>query len=678
MQLKELKGLGPKKAAALAHKNIFTPEDLLRVFPVEYEDHRQIHPLATLAEGKPALVKGQVVKIQPSFPGRRGKRVLRVTLSDGTGEVDLVFFNNGYLGKTLQGQPTLWCYGTPQRYGNRLQMVHPSFSKDPGEGEKGLVPVYPLIRGLTHRDLRSYMAQLVDHPGFEEVWAKDILPQDFLQEFGLLSKAVALRCVHFPQSPEELQEGRRRFLYQDMLLLQLGLALMEAPKQAGRALPKDGVEDLYIQSLPFPLTKAQERTVKDVLQDMESPYAMNRLVQGDVGSGKTAVAEIALFKAAKNGLQGAFMMPTELLAIQQFEGLKQRFEPFGIQVGLLVGSLSQGEKRQVQQALAEGTLQVVVGTHALIQEAVTYHNLGLVITDEQHRFGVKQRTKIKDKGQGPHCLVMRATPIPRTLAMILFGDMDISLIDELPQGRKTIQTKAVTGKVRDQVYSFVLGEIQQHHQVYVVAPLIEESEALENVRSVTTIFQDLTQRFPDFEVGLLHGAMAPGEKEEIMKAFAQGQIHILVSTVVIEVGINVPNATVMVLENAERFGLSQMHQLRGRVGRGDQQSYCILITENLSETALARAKIMTQTNDGFVIAEKDLALRGPGEMFGSRQHGVPSAHLYQLFHHQDVYQEVEEAAHRILQQHPGLEDPQTAALRQAVEQVFDREAGNTL
>ncbi|MCR5134368.1 MAG: ATP-dependent DNA helicase RecG [Clostridiales bacterium] len=682
MNIEELKGLGPKKAESFANKEIYTAEDLVRTLPVDYEDRRHVTPMAEVLVGQPALVRGKVIGIRQGGSWKRN-RVLLVTLQDtssgkeGPGAVELVFFNAVYLSRAFKTGAEYYCYGRPSLGNGKIQMIHPEFTRAEEAPELALLPVYPVIRGVGQRDMRRFVRQILDSSYFRRTIAEEYIPAWYLEKYQLPGIGEALWNVHFPEDFGDVRRAKKRILYEDMLLLHLGLLMMKGPDAEGRAFPDGDIEE-YISALPFPLTNAQRRTVLQVEADMQSSRPMNRLIQGDVGSGKTAVAEIALFKVVKNGCQGAFMMPTEILARQQYEGLKERFAPFGIRVGLLIGSMSAREKNEMLEQMADGTVDVIVGTHALIQPGVRFASLGLVITDEQHRFGVRQRSLIKEKGTEPDCLVMSATPIPRTLAMILFGDMDISAIDELPAGRKAIKTKAVTGKSRGKVYRFVEEEVEKGRQAYVVCPLIEDSESMDGVRSAVSVFEELEKRFRGRHVALLHGEMSPAEKAAVMQAFSAGQIDILVSTVVIEVGINVPNATVMVIENSERFGLSQLHQLRGRVGRGAEQSYCILITEDLGETALARAKIMTESNDGFYIAEKDLELRGPGELFGDRQHGVPSAHIFNLINNPSIFEQVREDAARVYAEHPDLLDEESQGMARQVARIFGRDIRPTL
>jgi len=677
MRVDELKGLGAKKAEILAERGIYTVSDLLRQFPASYEDRTKVTPVGSLVPGTMAMVRVEVLKI---LGGRRygRKQVIRVQAADATGTLELVYFNGGFMARLFEVGKTYHCFGTVSVNNGRIQMIHPSFAKSDDESFLGIRPTYRVPRGISQKDMARYEEQILESRYFREVLALEYLPQEFLAKYGLPSLKDSLRKVHFPKTFDEIGEAERRFLYENMLLLQLGLQIMREHEERGIAFPRDRSAEEFLSMLSFELTGAQKRTLDEVIRDMEAPAPMNRLIQGDVGSGKTVVAQAALYKAAVNGYQGAYMMPTEILARQQYEELAKLFSDKGIRVGLLVGSMRPADKRAVQEALANGELQVVVGTHTLFQKGVEYANLGLVITDEQHRFGVRQRSAMVEKGLAPDCIVMSATPIPRTLAMILFGDMDISIIDEMPAGRLPILTKAVTEKKRDTVYRFVEQELMNGHQVYVVTPLIEESEAMEDVRSANEVYEELAKRFADYDVALLHGAMDAEDKAQIMEDFAAGKIQLLVATVVIEVGINVPNATVMVIENAERFGLSQMHQLRGRVGRGQAQSYCVLITADTGETAIARARTMVESSDGFYIAEKDLELRGPGELFGERQHGVPSTQLMGLMNHMEIYREVEGDATKILEKDPGLLSDRNELLRDAVEAVFGRDVRPTL
>ncbi|MBQ0079227.1 MAG: ATP-dependent DNA helicase RecG, partial [Eubacterium sp.] len=557
-------------------------------------------------------------------------------------------------------------YGQVSENRAHLQMVHPSFEKD--DGRRGLVPVYPLTKGISQNEIRKLQAMI--KPAYAQ--AEDILSEDILRANRLCPMDYALENIHFAKDVKSLQEARYRFIYDELLVLQTGLfAVRKNLRNSEHGIafdPRADVSD-YINSLSYKLTGAQERCVREIEADLESTKVMNRLVQGDVGSGKTAVAEIAMYKAVRSGYQAVMMAPTEILARQHYEGMKADFEPHGITVGLLTGSMGAPARRETLAALKSGEIQILVGTHALIQPDVEFNKLGLVITDEQHRFGVGQRILLKDKGDNPNVLVMTATPIPRTLAVVLYGDLDVSIIDELPPGRQKIDTKCVQEKERFAVYDFVEDQLREGGQAYVVTPLIEESEAIE-ARSAEEVAEELFERFPTYNVALLHGAMKQKEKDAIMERFAKGEIDILVATVVIEVGINVPNATVMVIENAERFGLAQLHQLRGRVGRGTRQSYCRLIMGGNGEVARRRGEIMEQSTDGFFIAEEDLKLRGPGEIFGTRQHGLPDLNIADLARHIKVLDHAKASAADIVREDPMLVSDKYAPLRRRVVKLF--------
>lgn len=672
MELKEpvkvLKGVGPKKAAALEKLGIKTLEDLVLFFPRDYQDRRGVCPIGQLQEGKPAVIRGRVDLVVKD-PYRRGrKQVLRLLASDGSGKVEILFFQARYLSDYFKTGNTYEFYGKPSVNRGRLQMVHPDFSKDEQGETKGILPIYPLAAGLSQKEMRTWQrAALSLLPQMEEY-----LPREVVERNRLCGLRYAIENVHFPKDKQPLLQGKFRLVFDELLALQTGLLAVRARTAAGRkGLVFDGGKDCgeYIKGLGYELTGAQKKVVSEILDDVSSGKTMNRLVQGDVGSGKTAVAEIALFKAVKSGFQGVMMAPTEILAKQHYSGLSGNFAPYGIKVGLLTGSMTAKEKREVLAELAGGEIQILVGTHAIIQPDVRFSNLGLVITDEQHRFGVKQRSLLSEKGENPHVLVMTATPIPRTLAVILYGDLDISIIDELPPGRQKITTKAVDSRQRELCYDFVERELKQGRQAYIVAPLIDESEVLD-VKSAEELYEELSGRFRGFRTALLHGAMKQQEKDAIMERFYKNEIQALVSTVVIEVGINVPNATMMVIENAERFGLAQLHQLRGRVGRGTHSSYCMLILGKATEVAQKRAEIMVRSQDGFYIAEEDLKLRGPGEIFGTRQHGVPDLAIADLAKHIKILNDVKEEARRIIAEDPLLEAEKNQGLKARVSRLF--------
>lgn len=672
MELKDkvscLKGVGPKKEAALAKLGINSIEELIVFFPRDYQDRRQMMQISRLCPEQAALIRGKVVQISAD-PYRRGrKQTLRILISDDSGKLEVVFFNARYLANSFQRGHFYDFFGKPVVNFGRYQMIHPDYAPAEKGLERGILPVYPLTAGVSQKEMRLWQKTALN--SLEKT--QEYLPEEMIRRNRLCSAEYALHNMHFPTEKQSLLAGKYRLIFDELLALQTGLlASKYATTHGKKGTPfgKDSGEDAYINSLGYELTKAQKRVIREIKSDLESGKVMNRLVQGDVGSGKTVVAEAALYKAVKNGFQGVLMVPTEILAKQHFAGLKKSFCAHNIKAGLLTGSMTAKEKRAVLQELSCGEIDILVGTHAVIQPDVIFYRLGLVVTDEQHRFGVNQRAALSEKGKNPHVLVMTATPIPRTLAVILYGDLDISVIDELPPGRQKIITRDVDESRRYSCYDFAEQQLKEGRQAYIVAPLIDESEALD-VRSAEELYEELKERFNRYSVEVLHGAMKQQEKDNIMSRFYKNEIQVLVSTVVIEVGINVPNATVMVIENAERFGLAQLHQLRGRVGRGKYQSYCMLVSKKSSEVAQKRAQIMTESQDGFYIAEQDLKLRGPGEIFGTRQHGVPDLSIADLARHVDILQAVKKEAEQIIKEDPLLEKSRYAGLKERVLHLF--------
>lgn len=667
-QVSSLKGVGPKKALALEKLGIKTIEDLLYFFPRDYQDRRHITKIIDLKEDRAALVRGTVqLVVKDGY--RYGKnQKLRLLVDDGTHAMEVVFFNAKYMTNLFKQGNTYDFYGKPAVNYGKLQMIHPDFSPSEKNLQQGILPIYPLAAGLGQNEIRKW--QRTVHNVIDQI--EEYLPVDLIEKNRLCGLQYAIKNLHFPDEKEALLQGKYRLIFDELLALQVGLLAAKQQSTRGKKglmLDETVNTKTYIDTLSYDLTNAQKKVIKEIDHDMQSGKVMNRLVQGDVGSGKTVVAEIALYKTVKSGFQGVMMAPTEILARQHYEGLFKSFQAHNIKVGILTGSMTAKEKKEVLEQLAAGEVEILVGTHAIIQPNVMFQNLGLVITDEQHRFGVNQRSKLSDKGNNPHVLVMTATPIPRTLAVILYGDLDISIIDELPPGRQKIITKAIDETKRDSSYDFIQKELDQGRQAYVVTPLIEESEVLE-AKSAEKVYKELKKRFNKNEVALLHGEMRQAEKDEIMSRFYQNEIHVLVSTVVIEVGINVPNATVMVIENAERFGLAQLHQLRGRIGRGSHQSYCILISKQTSEVASQRAEIMASSQDGFYIAEKDLEIRGPGEIFGTRQHGIPDLNLADLVKHIKVLNVVKNEASLIISEDPLLESEKYIGLKRRVFKLF--------
>lgn len=668
-----IKGIGQKKAEILQSMGIETIEDFFTFYPRDYQDRRELRKMNELLDGTFSLVKGKVMlKVKNGSPYSK-KQTLKVLVTDETGGLEVVFFNPKFIINRLEINSEYVFYGRVSVEFGKMKMIHPEFVKHGTESVQGIVPVYPLKGGISQTEIHKW--QKIAFELLEEL--SEPLPKEMLEKHHLCDIYYALQNIHRPKDKSSLKAAKYRLIFDELLFLQIGLFSIKnriLSNQVGLCFDKNVKEEVFINQLPYTLTNAQQRVVAEIMKDMESSKGMNRLVQGDVGSGKTAIAEIALYKAVKSGFQGVMMAPTELLAKQHFEGLQQEFSKHEITVGFLSGSLSAKEKRLTLEKLEEGAIDILVGTHALIQPNVIFKNLGLVITDEQHRFGVNQRNLLAEKGQTPDLLVMTATPIPRTLAVIMYGDLDISIIDELPPGRQQIITRAADASGREQAYSFVKKEIDKGRQAYVVAPLISESESLEGVISAEELYLELTKKFKNSETALLHGDMKQAEKDDIMVRFYSGEIKILVSTVVIEVGINVPNATIMLIENAERFGLAQLHQLRGRVGRGKHQSYCLLISNGKNPIAKERISTMVSTSDGFIIAEKDLELRGPGEFFGTKQHGLPDLKLADLIKHAKILNLTREEARNILEKDPQIHADEHAGIREKTIKLFSEES----
>ena len=597
------------------------------------------------------------------------KRVLRVLAEDNTGSVEILFFNGKYLSEYFKPGRSLTLLDKMSLNNGRRQMAHPEFHVTGDKDDiRGLFPVYPLTEGLYQGQMRSM--QLAVRQTAQQI--KEWLPESIVRENNLCDPAYAIENIHFPITKRPVLESRFRLVFEELLILQSGLFYIKWDRERtykGVSVGRGISVKPFLHMLPFTLTEGQMKAFGQIERDMERDRPMNRLVQGDVGSGKTAVAELAMYKTVKSGFQAVMMAPTELLAKQHLATLKGHFEPLGINVKLLSGSTRAKERSEILEALEGGSIDILVGTHAVIQPDVKFNNLGLVITDEQHRFGVNQRSLLAQKGENPNILVMTATPIPRTLAVILYGDLDISVIDTLPAGRKPIRTFLRYRDSRKKIYDFVETQVKEGRQAYVVAPLIGESENID-CKSAEEIYEELCKEYPALRIGLVHGGMKQQDKDAVMESFAEGAIDVLVSTVVIEVGIDVGNATVMVIENCERFGLAQLHQLRGRVGRSGHQSFCILICGTDSETARKRNEIMCSTEDGFVIAEEDLKLRGPGEIFGTRQHGLPELNIADLVKNADMVEKVKDVARRLIEEDPELEMPEHAELKKRVKKMF--------
>ncbi|MCF6462688.1 ATP-dependent DNA helicase RecG [Clostridium sp. Cult1] len=670
MNIQYVKGVGPKRAKQLKKINVHTIEDLLYYIPREYEDRTKFKSISQCINGERISLNVQISGYPSKLKPRKNLTILKIPVMDHSGKAQLVWFNQDYIASKLSIGDRIVVHGKVSIFNREIQIMNPVFEKDGKEKVGKIIPIYPLTGNLTNNEMVRIIRNAIREYGGN---IKERLPGYLREELNLMSIKDSIENIHFPKDRNHYIEARRRLVFEELLTLQLGLFLIKNKTKEvnqGIQFPHISEVDDFIQDLPFELTNAQKRAFKEIEKDMEKDLQMNRLVQGDVGSGKTVIAILAMFKAWKSGYQSVMMAPTEILAQQHYDSISNFYEKLDIKSELLVGSLSNKKKEEILDSLKKGEIDVLVGTHAIIQDKVEFNKLGLAITDEQHRFGVKQRASLSQKGENPDVLVMTATPIPRTLALILYGDLDISIIDELPPGRKEIETYAVGFNIIDRVHNFVKKQILEGRQAYIVCPLIEESDTL-NVKSAEELYDSLKDDvYKDFNVGLLHGKMKPGEKDYIMEKFARKEMDILISTTVIEVGVNVPNANIMVIYNAERFGLAQLHQLRGRVGRGEHQSYCILINGSNSKISRERMRILQKSTDGFYISEKDLELRGPGEFFGTRQHGLPDLKIANLFTDMEILQLAQRKAKEILDKDAYLLDEKHSLLRQNIIYLF--------
>jgi ATP-dependent DNA helicase RecG len=645
--IKTLPGIGEKRAQSLNAAGIFTIKDMVEYFPRDYEDRSTVTPLSECMPGAVYTVRA---RIAGGFETRKVKAlsITKVRAADNGGEIDLIWFNQPYLKNAFKsGADYVFTGKVAERFG-RLQMEAPDYELADGReltNAGRIVPVYVSVGRLSQKNLRALVKLALD--GISEDLA-DFLPEVIKHDNELCDRDFAVRNIHFPENGQAFFAARKRLVFDELLIAQLMLYLIkgEVKKEKGIAIAQSDI-GVLLAKFPYAMTGAQTRVIREIAEDMAGHFLMNRLVQGDVGSGKTAIAMIAAFLAVKRGYQAALMAPTEVLANQHYESFCAIFNGLAIKTVLLSGTLTKKEKQDVYTEIEEGTAQMIIGTHALIQEGVRFKNLALAITDEQHRFGVRQRIKLSEKGGKPHILVMSATPIPRTLALIIYGDLDISIIDELPPGRQKIETYGVGSSFRTRIYDFMAKEITKGRQIYVICPAIEESEQTE-LKSVLKHTEEIAAHFKEYKVACLHGKMKPAEKQDVLARFSAGQTDILVATTVIEVGINVPNASVMLIENAERFGLSQLHQLRGRVGRGSEKSYCILMTDAKAKVTKERIKAMTASSDGFKISEMDLKLRGPGDYFGTRQHGLPEFKIANLYKDMDLLKTAQKTADALI------------------------------
>ena len=668
--VKYVKGVGPSRVQLLNRVGIFTLKDLITYFPRDYEDRSKPKEIYQCVDGEEALIEAFVVSRMTQIRLKRNT-MYKLIVRDETATCTITWFNQSYLKNMFKVGEKYKFYGKVSVKGSKFEMTSPVFDSEEKENNTGrIIPIYPLTYNLSQNVIRRIIEN-----GLKEAEGniEETMPEYLLKDYNLFGINEAIKKIHFPEKFEDFNLARKRLVFEELLAMQLALLELKnnySSDTKGIQFNKDAKMSDVINKLPFNLTKAQIRVLEEIDKDMESDKPMNRLLQGDVGSGKTVVALIAAYKAVKSGYQAAIMAPTAILASQHLESFQELLADTGIKCELLISSITKKKKEELKKSLANGEIDILIGTHAMLEENVVFKNLGLVVTDEQHRFGVKQRTTIVEKGNHPDVIVMTATPIPRTLALILYGDLDISIIDELPPNRKQIETYAVRKSLSDRVNNFIKQQIKEGRQAYVVCPLVEENEEMD-LKSVEALYKEYKEKiFSEFNVAYLHGKMKAKEKDEIMNDFKEGKIDILISTTVIEVGVNVPNSSIMVVENAERFGLAQLHQLRGRVGRGEYQSYCILKYEGNSETIRERMKVMVDTNDGFVISEKDLELRGSGDFFGTEQHGLPAFKVANLFTDMPILKAVQSLAIKILSEDPKLEKEENKPLKNLIKDKF--------
>ncbi len=670
--VKYIKGVGPNRVVLLNKLGIYTLKDLITYYPRDYEDRSKPKLINEVLDGEEVLIKGFVISKMLELKIRKNLTIYKLIIRDETGPCTITWYNQPYLKKVFIVGNEYSFYGKISKKGNRVEMNSPVFDNIETQKNTGkIVPIYPLTYNLSQNTIR----QIIEN-GLNEVEdeLQETIPEYLRKEYNLININNAIHNIHFPQEFSDFKKARTRLVFEELLDLQLALLSLKnkyTQEKIGIKFDKNIKISNVINELPFKLTHAQLKVLEEIDTNMESEKTMNRLLQGDVGSGKTIVSIIATYKAVKSGYQVAVMAPTAILASQHLESFTEVLSKYGIKCELLISSITKKKKDEILEKLQSGEIDVLIGTHAILEDNVIFKNLGLVVTDEQHRFGVRQRSTIAAKGNNPDVLVMTATPIPRTLALILYGDLDISIIDELPPNRKKIETYAVTKSMTERVNNFIKKQINEGRQIYVVCPLVEENEEIK-ANSVIELAEEYKNKvFKDYKVEYIHGKMRPKEKDEIMQKFKDGEIDILISTTVIEVGVNVPNSSTMIVENAERFGLAQLHQLRGRVGRGEYQSYCILKYNSGSDVVRERMKIMQDTNNGFIIAEKDLELRGSGEFFGTKQHGLPEFKIANLFEDMPILQTVNAVANRIISEDPELKMEKNKEIREVISQKFE-------
>lgn len=664
--IKYIKGVGEKRAGLFGSLAIFDVDALIHFFPRKYEDWTNTKTVRELQNGDCASIRATMITPVKEHMIRKGMTLYKCRFSDGESIINVTIFNNKYQAQALRVYEDYVLFGKVEKNLTSASMSSPKIEKlDTGVR---VHPIYPATGKLTSNAIAKVVKTALE--SLEEI--PETLDKSVRDKYQLISLDRAIRQIHFPDSDEDVQKARYRLIFEELLTLQLGLLKLKGRNKAETNLKitADFTEE-FKSLLPFEMTNAQQRAIRDCLSDMAGDYPMSRLLQGDVGSGKTAVAAGLCFTVIRNGCQCALMAPTEILAVQHYEGLSKMLSPAGINVRLLTGSTRAKEKREIKASLMEGEIDLLIGTHAIIQNDVEFRSLGLVITDEQHRFGVKQRAALAEKGEGIHTLVMSATPIPRTLGLILYGDLDISILDELPPGRQEIRTDVVDSRYHQRLYKFIRDAADRGEQAYIVCPAIEENEDSTDLKSAQQYAEELSEgAFHGYNLGLLHGKMKPKEKENVMKAFSSGDVQILVATTVVEVGVDVPNATIMVIENAERFGLSQLHQLRGRIGRGSKKSFCVLVSDSKNENSRNRLAVMKNNSNGFKIADEDLKARGPGDFFGERQHGLPALKIADMLQDMETLQLAQQCAGEILAEDSNLDLPKNKHLCDNISKMF--------
>lgn len=671
-----LKGVGPNRAVKLNKLEIYTVEDLLNYFPVKYEDRRSVKKISELNVNSKALLKIKIYEYPKKSRIKKNMTIIKAVAKDDTGLISLTFFNQDHLIDKLNLDDWYYVFGVVKSAYGKFEMTNPEIENVENDNKAGrIMPIYGLTNNLTNNELTKIIKTAIEVYGDK---IEDIITNELRNQYKLISRKSAIKHLHFPADGRKYSIAKRTVAFEKLLIMQIGLLSIKSKLRndlPGIQIKNTEFADILLKSLPYELTNAQYKVIREIKDDMSMSKPMNRLVQGDVGSGKTIIAIYAMLIAVKSGLQSSMMAPTEILAMQHFETIKEYIELSNIDINIefISGSTKTKQKNDILNKLKNGDIDILIGTHALIENNVEFKNIGLVVTDEQHRFGVRQRALLSNKGINPDILVMTATPIPRTLALMFYGDLDISIIDEMPPGRQKIKTFIIKENQKEEMFNFVKDKINEGNQAYIVAPLVEESENLE-LDSATEIYKELsTSFFSGYKLGLLHGKMKSAEKEEIIDKFYKGKINVLVSTTVIEVGVNVPNAVIMMVLNSERFGLAQLHQLRGRVGRGKVQSYCILVNESKSKKSKDRMNILAKTNDGFLIAEEDLKIRGPGDFFGTAQHGLSKYDIQNIINDINVVQDVQFISKKIINENPYLEGTEYINLKKQIIRLFKDE-----